>query len=233
MDSMDKQQQVHAGLLGGKTIERVEFRLPEEYRTAIIKALGRAAKDPALLSFLDSVETELGVYFVFERNRRQQALLRDQIRMVKKLSASARATLSHLQSLDDATYRVLEQSLNSVNGVGMEILPPSDDTGLPNVKLPRPLHDLTQDLEILSILADSLQTARQKNLKRGAPLKKQRQALIDRIVRTYRDCFGKLPVSTEGSGFVEVLAYCLESVGDTVDDIPSEIKASLNRIRGK
>lgn len=230
---MDTKPQIYAGLLSGNSIEQVEFMLAEGSRIAISKALRKSAKDPALLSFLDSVETELGIYLVLERSRQQQASLRDRIKALKNLKSLVQNTLSNLQTLDDTTYRILEQSLNSIKGLGMEILPPVDETGLTNVRLPHPLHDLAVELDRLSLLADSLQSSIQKTVKRGAPPKKQRQALIDKIVRIYRDCFGKLPVSTEGSDFVSVLEICLESIHDNVDDIPSEIKASLKRIKGK
>ena len=227
-------RQIHVGLLSSDSIEPLAFKLSNVVRDKISIALEEPGDDPALLAFLDSIETELGSYLVFERQSRQQASLASQARLLKRLSESAYKTHASIHELNVANYRSLNQALLSTKGL-VESLEPhlNPETGLGDMKLPHPLDELAADIERLALLADTLQATLQQLVKRGKPVNKYRQAAFDTLVHRYRQCFGKWPTSTLDSPFEQTMRAALESAGIVLEDVTSEIKESLKRIRGR
>lgn len=221
-----------SSLAGSKMFEVVD-KLPDALRREISQALGLSLADPSLIKFLNRLDSEIGIYRAFELQRQELAGLKQRISLLTRLSASLQKSLSELDKLDDLSYRILDQTLANAKGLNPEILPARQETGMADIRSFHPLAALNDELNGITVLADHLRSELGKSVKRGAPAKRFRQDLIDRIVGGYRDCFGKLPSSTRHGAFEEALALSLQSIKVILEDLHSEIIASLKRIRGK
>jgi len=231
---MTDTREVHVGLLSSDNIEPLAFMLSNEARSEIRTALGKPGDDPALLAFLDSIETKLGSYLVFERQGQQQASLAAQAKLLKRLSESAYKAHASINELNIASYRSLDQLLVSAKGLADTLEPHlNPETGLADMRLPHPLDNFAADIDRVALLADTLQATLQKQVKRGKPVNKYRQAAFDALVNRYRECFGKWPTSTLDSPFEQTMRAALEAAGIVLEDITTEIKESLKRIRGR
>ena len=231
---MTDTRKIHVGHLSSDSIEPLAFKLSDVVSGEIRTALGKPGDDPALLAFLESIETELGSYLVFERQSRQQASLAAQIKLLKRLSESAYKAHASIHELNVANYRSLNQALLSTKGLAGSLEPHfNPETGLADMRLSHPLDELAVEIDGLALLADTLQATLQKQVKRGKPAKHYRKALFDSLVRRYYACFGKWPTSTLDSPFEQTMRAALEAAGIVLEDVTTEIKESLKRVRGK
>lgn len=221
---MDKNLRVFAAPLSSKQLQEVEFTLPDGLRADIIKVLGKAGDDAAIHSFLAFLEAELGSYALVNRARQEQATRKEQFEALKKLSSLSKELIARLESLDDNSRFLLEQTLQLIEGA-----PGNPDTvsGVIKLKL------AGETVQRLSFALDAQLTVQKPGIRRGQPVKAARQLLINALLRRYRGCFGRWPATSAQGPFEQALRLGLQSVGIYIEDLHSEIVDSFSRIKGE
>jgi len=225
---MEKTSVRYVGSLKGTSIKRVDFKLPEQTRTAIIKTLGKSDDDPEVGKFLAALDVALGSYLVIEEQAKEFQATSEQVRTWAKLMKQSNALLESFDKLDDFSIRMLKVVINGSKGIPDQIDP---ETGITNTD--NQLEMAYNELKMISICFEALHLSSKKNNKRGTPPKINRQRMIASVIRAYQDSFGRLPSSTSGNDFEEVLRICLASVDCVIEEVHKEIVQSLKRIKGK